>query len=90
MYIRGNGTGRLIVGVYVDDLIITGGDAEAIDKFKALMMSTFRMSDLGLLSYYLAQSVARSSRDHAPSNCICRQDPREGGDGWQQLQCHAH
>jgi len=57
MYTRGQGTGRLIVGVYVDDLIITGGDANAVTKFKKQMLSTFKMSDLGLLSYYLGLEV---------------------------------
>ena len=89
MYTRGSGTGRLIVGVYVDDLIITGGDAGAVNKFKAQMMNTFRMSDLGLLSYYLGLEVS-SSRDHAPADCVRRQDPREGRDAWLQRQCHAH
>ena len=57
MYIRGKGATRLIVGVYVDDLIITGGNAGAVSKSKAEMMNTFRMSDLGLLSYYLGLEV---------------------------------
>ena len=45
--------------MYVDDLIITGGDAGAVNKFKAQMMNTFRMSDLGLLSYYLGLEVTQ-------------------------------
>jgi hypothetical protein len=53
--------GRLIVGVYVDDLIITGGDVRAMSRFKAEMMSTFRMSDLGLLSYYLGLEVTQGA-----------------------------
>jgi hypothetical protein len=61
MYTRGKGAGRLIVGVYVDDLIITGGDAGAVSRFKAQMMSTFRMSDLGLLSYYLVLEVTQGA-----------------------------
>jgi hypothetical protein len=59
MYTHGSGTGRLIMGVYVDDLIITGGDAVAVNKFKGQMMNTFRMSDLGLLSYYLGLEVSQ-------------------------------
>jgi hypothetical protein len=35
MYTRGKGEGRLIVGVYVNDLTITGGNAGAMTKFKA-------------------------------------------------------
>ena len=34
MYTRGGGAERLIMGIYVDDLIITGGDANALEGFK--------------------------------------------------------
>ncbi|CAM0953939.1 unnamed protein product [Alopecurus aequalis] len=47
----------LIVGVYVDDLIITGGNNQAIEDFKRQMKSKFSMTDLGLLSYYLGIEV---------------------------------
>lgn len=57
MYTRGEGDDRLIVGVYVDDLIITGARDTEIRKFKEEMHSLFRMSDLGLLSYYLGIEV---------------------------------
>ena len=50
----------LIVGVYVDDLIITGGSDRAIKEFKDQMKSKFSMSDLGLLSYYLGIEVKQS------------------------------
>ena len=63
MYVRGNGTERLIVGIYVDDLIITEGDARAVSKFKTQMMSTFRVSDLRLLSYYLDLEVSQGAAD---------------------------
>jgi hypothetical protein len=39
--------------VYVDDLIVTGADTEEINHFKQEMKDKFRMSDLGLLKYYL-------------------------------------
>jgi hypothetical protein len=34
VYARGKGASWLLVGVYVDDLIITGNDANEIAKFK--------------------------------------------------------
>ena len=37
MYRRGIGCAVLLVGVYVDDLIIAGADAEEVEKFKAAM-----------------------------------------------------
>ena len=57
VYRRAENKGFLLVGVYVDDLIITGTSQESIDAFKKQMMSTFSMSDLGLLSYYLGMEV---------------------------------
>ena len=42
------------MGVYVDDLIIIGGDMEVLGRFKREMSKNFKMSDLGVLSYYLS------------------------------------
>lgn len=57
VYLRGVGMHRLIVGVYVDDLVITGGDPQDIGMFKKEMKATFQMSDLGLLHYNLGLEV---------------------------------
>jgi hypothetical protein len=57
VYTRGQGEHRLIVSVYVDDLVITGSSNNDIIQFKAEMQEAFRMSDLGLLSYYLGIEV---------------------------------
>jgi histone deacetylase 1/2 len=48
------------VGVYVDDLVITGANQDDINRFKAEMHSTFNMSDLGLLHYYLGLEVTQT------------------------------
>jgi len=47
----------VIVGVYVDDLIVTSTEQRDIDVFKEKMKLMFRMSDLGLLTYYLGIEV---------------------------------
>ena len=57
MYRRGIGCDVLLVGVYVDDLIIAGADAKEVEKFKAAMKQRFDMSDLGLLNFYLGIEV---------------------------------
>ena len=57
IYCRGAGSERLVVGVYVDDLIITGASYNSIKKFKAQMTEIFKMSDLGSLTYYLGIEV---------------------------------
>jgi hypothetical protein len=61
MYARGKGSARLLVSVYVDDLIITGNDVDEIVKFKLQMQASFKMSDLGLLSFYLGIEVQQGS-----------------------------
>jgi hypothetical protein len=61
VYTRGKGAHRLIVGVYVDDLVITGGDITELKQFKEEMKSTFQMSDLGLLHYYLGLEVNQTT-----------------------------
>jgi hypothetical protein len=61
MYRRGHGDSLLLLGVYVDDLIITGSAEAEINRFKEEMKARFRMSDLGLLSFYLGIEVQQSS-----------------------------
>jgi hypothetical protein len=63
VYTRQQGDRRLIVGVYVDDLVITGSNSDDITHFKAEMKEIFRMSDLGLLSYYLGIEVHQDEND---------------------------
>jgi hypothetical protein len=59
VYRKGVGDSLLVVGVYVDDLIICGPSVVKIEEFKRQMMLTFNMSDLGLLSYYLGMEVTQ-------------------------------
>lgn len=55
VYRRPDKDGYLLVGVYVDNLIITGPSKVTIDAFKREMMKSFSMSGLRLLTYYLVQ-----------------------------------
>jgi hypothetical protein len=57
IYTRKNKSSQLIVGIYVDDLVITGPDSEDICMFKKEMVGVFKMADLGLLRYYLGIEV---------------------------------
>jgi hypothetical protein len=51
IYRQGNGGNALLVGVYVDDLVITGTKDAVVAAFKEEKKATFQMSDLELLSY---------------------------------------
>jgi hypothetical protein len=61
VYRRGSGHTVLLVGVYVDDLIITGVDPGEVEGFKATMKEQFDMSDLGLLYFYLGVEVRQDA-----------------------------
>jgi hypothetical protein len=57
IYWQGNGGNVLLVGVYVDDLVITSTKDAKVAAFKEEMKTTFQMSDLMLLSFYLGIEV---------------------------------
>jgi hypothetical protein len=57
LYARGAGGSRLLVSVYVDDLVIFGADDAMIGDFNKQMMVEFKMSYLGPLSFYLGIQV---------------------------------
>jgi hypothetical protein len=61
IYTRKSGSSQLVVGVYVDDLVITGADGDDINCFKQEMATAFKMSDLDLLRYYLGIEVKQGS-----------------------------
>jgi hypothetical protein len=61
IYVQRNDKVQLVVGVYVDDIIINGSDHDNIWSFKEEMTTAFKMSDLGLLHYYLGIEVKQSA-----------------------------
>ncbi|CAL2231172.1 unnamed protein product [Prunus armeniaca] len=48
--------GIVVLLVYVDDIIITDSDLDAISAVQTLLHSTFHMKDLGQLTYFLGPS----------------------------------
>jgi hypothetical protein len=57
VYRWGNGGNVLLVGVYINDLVITSTKDMEVAAFKEEMKVTFQMSDLGPLSFYLGIEV---------------------------------
>ncbi|KAK9078427.1 hypothetical protein SSX86_002484 [Deinandra increscens subsp. villosa] len=47
----------LILGIYVDDILVTGTREKDVTAFKEKMKINFEMNDLGLLTYYLGIEV---------------------------------
>jgi hypothetical protein len=60
IFVWWNDNMQLVVGIHVDDLIITCSDRDNIMSFKEEMAAAFKMSDLGLLHYYLGIEVKQS------------------------------
>jgi hypothetical protein len=57
IYRWSNGGNTLLVGVYVDDLVITSTNDADVAAFNEEMNATFQMSDMGPLSFYLGIEV---------------------------------
>jgi hypothetical protein len=57
VYRRGNRGNVLLVGIYVDNLVITGTNDAEVAAFKEEMKVTFQMSDLRPFSFYLGIEV---------------------------------
>jgi len=51
---------HIVVLVFVDDLIISGDNNEAITEFKSYLHNCFHMKDLGIFKYFLGVEVVRS------------------------------
>jgi hypothetical protein len=62
LYIRVKNKKRLVVSVYVNDLIIMGESDQELNLFKKEMKTVLRMSDLGALSYYLGIEVKQGGQ----------------------------
>jgi hypothetical protein len=60
---------RLIVGVYVDDLIIMCESDQELNLFKNEIKKVFWMSDLRALSYYLGIEVKQGGQGIRLSQC---------------------
>lgn len=68
---RENGLSTVIV-LYVDDLIITGGNVGHITQNKASLQSEFEMTDMGLLQFFpWFGNLARSKWDIHFPEAVC-------------------
>lgn len=61
LFTKKKGNGIVIVLVYVDDLLLTGNDAELIEETKLTLHSHFKIKDLGELKYFLGIEFMKSN-----------------------------
>lgn len=50
----------LAILVYVDDILIVGNDAAAVEEFKSVLKSAFKLRDLGQAKYFFGFEIARN------------------------------
>ena len=51
----------LIICLYVDDLIFIGSNPSMFEEFKQAMTKEFKVTDIGLMSYYLGIKVKQEA-----------------------------
>lgn len=57
LYVKCKGDDLLIVSLYVDDLLITGGNAKVVEEFKREMMLIFEMTNLRKMTYFFGMEI---------------------------------
>ncbi|CAL2258509.1 unnamed protein product [Prunus armeniaca] len=60
MFTQTRGKSFTVILLYVDDMIITGNDDDAIRDLKHFLGTCFKIKDLGPLKYFLGVEIARS------------------------------
>ena len=51
--------GRILMTVYIDDIIITADDTQGIKELKTFLQGQFHTKNLGQFGYFLGIEVAR-------------------------------
>lgn len=62
LFTKSEGSTFIAVLIYVDDIIVTGNNAQTIKSLKDFLFQQFHIKDLGNLKYFLGIEVSRSQK----------------------------
>lgn len=57
LYVKGDEINFVVISLYVDDLLVTGSNVKLVEEFKRDMQSSFEMTDLGEMAYFLGMEI---------------------------------
>ncbi|KIS71781.1 uncharacterized protein UMAG_11420 [Mycosarcoma maydis] len=60
VYLRGTGDSKIIIAVYVDDMLITGPDRKGVDAVKAAITTKWKITDNGRAKELLKIRISRN------------------------------
>jgi hypothetical protein len=69
LFIQLDSTHKLVVLIYVDDLIITGSNGDSITQLKRSLQQQFSIKNLGSLKYFLGIEMATSRKGFFLNQC---------------------
>ena len=71
----------IVIGIFVDDLLVAGNSVTEINKLREKLNERFILTAQGQLEYYLGVEILRLDENTwllhhmvASSNCLCEED----------------